>query len=111
MTGSSDFSVQARILPNIEQAGLSELINFEIPLLTGPPWRARFNPAQREAIETVVPTFLCPSDPGDEAVEHMTYQGADDGPGNTPAKQPKRCADDLAPPVFGYAAATWCHGR
>ncbi len=65
MTGSSDFSVQARILPFIEQAGLSELINFELPLLTGPPWRARFNPALKEAVETVVPTFLCPSDPGD----------------------------------------------
>jgi prepilin-type N-terminal cleavage/methylation domain-containing protein len=65
MTGSSDFSVQARILPQIEQAGLSELIHFEVPLLLGPPWRARFNPAQREAIETIVPTFQCPSDPGD----------------------------------------------
>ena len=65
MTGSSDFSVQARILPYIEQAGLSELIQFDLPLLTGPPWRARFNPAMKEAIETVVPTFLCPSDPGD----------------------------------------------
>ena len=65
MTGSSSFSVQARILPYIEQAGLSELINFELPLLTGPPWRARFNPALKEAVETVVPTFLCPSDPGD----------------------------------------------
>lgn len=65
MTGSSDFSVQARILPFIEQAALSELINFEMPLLVGRPWRARFNPAQREAVETIVPTFLCPSDPGD----------------------------------------------
>ncbi|MCG8648936.1 MAG: DUF1559 domain-containing protein [Pirellulales bacterium] len=64
MTGSSDFSVQARVLPYIEQAGLSDLIDFEKPLLTGPPWLARFNPEQREAVETVVPTFLCPSDPG-----------------------------------------------
>ena len=66
MTGSSDFSVQARILPYIEQAGLSELIQFESPLLTGPPWLARFNPELREAVETVVPTYLCPSDPGDK---------------------------------------------
>ncbi|MGB7328845.1 MAG: DUF1559 domain-containing protein [Rubripirellula sp.] len=65
MTGSSSFSPQARVLPYIEQAGLSELINFEEPLLTGPPWMARFNPALREAIETVVPTYLCPSDVGD----------------------------------------------
>lgn len=65
MTGSSDYSVQARILPFIEQAGLSELIEFESPLLTGPPWLARFNPELKAAVQTVVPTFLCASDPGD----------------------------------------------
>ncbi|GAA5506335.1 DUF1559 domain-containing protein [Novipirellula caenicola] len=65
MTGSSSFSVQARVLPYIEQAGLSDLINFEEPLLVGPAWMARFNPKQRDAITSVVPTFLCPSDVGD----------------------------------------------
>ncbi len=65
MTGSSSYSPQARVLPYIEQAGLSELIDFDKPLLTGPSWMARFNPALRGAIETVVPTFLCPSDIGD----------------------------------------------
>ncbi|MDV6034187.1 MAG: DUF1559 domain-containing protein [Phycisphaera sp. RhM] len=65
MTGSSSYSVQARILPYIEQAGLSDLIDFEKPLLTGPAWRAQFNTDLREAVETVVPTFLCPSDPED----------------------------------------------
>ncbi|EMI15338.1 protein containing DUF1559 [Rhodopirellula maiorica SM1] len=65
MTGSSSFSAQARVLPYLEQAGLSDLINFEQPLLVGPAWMARFNPKQRDAIETVVPTFLCPSDVGD----------------------------------------------
>lgn len=65
MTGSSSFSAQARVLPYIEQAGLSELIDFEQPLLTGLPWASSFNPNLREAIETVVPTFLCPSDVGD----------------------------------------------
>ncbi|TWU20663.1 hypothetical protein Pla52o_45420 [Novipirellula galeiformis] len=65
MTGSSSFSAQARVLPYVEQAGLSELINFAEPLLVGPAWMARFNPEQRDAITTVVPTFLCPSDAGD----------------------------------------------
>jgi len=64
MTGSSSYSVQARILPYIEQANLSQLINYEMPLLLGPPWMARYNPALRGAVETFVPTFLCPSDPG-----------------------------------------------
>ncbi|MCC9658436.1 DUF1559 domain-containing protein [Rhodopirellula halodulae] len=65
MTGSSSFSVQARTLPFIEQAGLSELIDFEQPLLVGPPWAAQFNPLLRDAVQTIVPTFLCPSDVGD----------------------------------------------
>lgn len=72
MTGSSSFSVQARILPNIEQAGLSDLIRFETPLLVGPPWRAQFNPEQREAIEKVIPVFICPSD-GVEAEFPTTF--------------------------------------
>lgn len=65
MTGSSSFSVQARILPYIEQAGLNDLIDFEKPLLLGPAWMARFNPELRDAVETVVPTFMCPSEVGD----------------------------------------------
>lgn len=65
MTGSSSYSVQARILPFIEQAGLNDLIDYEAPLLLGPAWMARFNPDLRRAVESVVPTFLCPSDVGD----------------------------------------------
>ncbi|QDV66437.1 Type II secretion system protein G precursor [Rosistilla carotiformis] len=65
MTGSSSYSVQARVLPFIEQGNLAELIDFESPLLVGPAWAAQFNPALRGAIESVLPTFLCPSDAGD----------------------------------------------
>ncbi|MBB3209695.1 prepilin-type N-terminal cleavage/methylation domain-containing protein [Rhodopirellula rubra] len=65
MTGSSSYSVQARVLPFIEQASLSDLIDYEQPLLVGPAWAARYNPGLRAAIETIVPTFLCPSDVGD----------------------------------------------
>lgn len=65
LMGSSSYSPQARVLPYIEQAGLSELIDFKEPLLTGPAWMARFNPKLRMATETVVPTFLCPSEVGD----------------------------------------------
>ena len=76
MTGSSSYSVQARILPHIEQAGLSELIDFDKPLLLGPPWRARFNPELRDAVEKVVPTFLCPSDVGDPKFATTFNDGA-----------------------------------
>ena len=64
LTGSSSFSPQARVLPFIEQANLQSLIDFRQPLLVGPAWNARFNPAMRIAISTVVPTFICPSDAG-----------------------------------------------
>ncbi len=76
MTGSSSYSVQARVLPFIEQAGLSELIDFEQPLLVGPPWAAAFNPNLRDAVETVVPTFLCPSDAGDPKFSTTFADGA-----------------------------------
>lgn len=62
LMGSSSYSPQARILPFIEQANLQELIDFSQPLLLGPAWMARFNPRLRQATETVVPTFLCPSE-------------------------------------------------
>ncbi|WP_044300321.1 DUF1559 family PulG-like putative transporter [Rhodopirellula sallentina] len=78
MTGSSSFSVQARVLPYIEQAGLSELINFEQPLLVGPPWAAQYNTELRDAIETIVPTFLCPSDVGDPQFS-TTFADSSDG--------------------------------
>ncbi|WP_404306974.1 DUF1559 family PulG-like putative transporter [Neorhodopirellula lusitana] len=78
MTGSSSYSPQARILPYIEQAGLSDLIDFEQSLLLGFPWMAQYNPELRDAIETVVPTFLCPSDVGDPKFG-TTYMGGAEG--------------------------------
>jgi len=78
MTGSSSYSVQARILPQMEQAGLSELINFDQPLLLGPAWMASFNPGLRGAVETVVPAFLCPSDVGNPEFA-TTFSGGDAG--------------------------------
>lgn len=65
LTGSSSFSPQARILPYVEQANLSNLIQFNVPLLLGPAWRAQYNPAQRLAVEAEISTFLCPSEAGE----------------------------------------------
>lgn len=62
LTGSSSFSPQARILPFIEQGNLQNLIDFSLPLYVGPAWRAQLNPVFVPAAQTVVPTFLCPSD-------------------------------------------------
>lgn len=62
LTGSSSFSPQARILPHIEQANLSNLIDYSIPLYVGPAFAARLNPLHRVAAGTVIPIFQCPSD-------------------------------------------------
>ncbi len=63
LTGSSSFSPQARILPFMEQGNLQSLIDFSQPLFVGPPWAARLNPTFVPAARTVIPAFLCPSDP------------------------------------------------
>lgn len=63
-TGSSSYSVQARLLPLLDQAGLQDILNFEQPLLTGPGFNPVLNPAYATAAATVIPSFLCPSDPG-----------------------------------------------
>lgn len=65
MTGSSSFSVQARILAYLEQQALADHIDFNQPLLIGPPWLASYNPVHGDLVQAVVPAFLCPSDVGD----------------------------------------------
>ena len=66
---SDTFSIQAQLLPYVEQAGLQDLINFAEPFtdpaFTGPSFRAPINPKHQRAAETIVPTFLCPSDSSD----------------------------------------------
>ena len=63
------FSIQAKLLPYIEQAGLQGLIDFREPFtdpaFSGPSYAAPLNPKHKRAAETIVPTFLCPSDPGE----------------------------------------------
>jgi len=63
-----NFSVQSRTLPYLEQANLQRLINFNLPLLTGSGPGQALNPVQAAAADTVIPTFLCPSDGG---LEHF----------------------------------------
>ena len=65
LLGSSTYSAQARILPHIEQSNLNNLIDYNRPLLIGPVFAARFDPALAGVISQRVPTFLCPSDAED----------------------------------------------
>ena len=65
LLGSSTYSAQARILPHIEQGNLSNGLDFARPLLLGPVFAARFDPAISSLISQRIPTFLCPSDAED----------------------------------------------
>ncbi|TWU36482.1 hypothetical protein Q31b_47630 [Novipirellula aureliae] len=59
------FSVQAQILPFIENKSLEELIDYANPLYTGMQNNQQFNPVHAQAAQTVVPTFLCPTETQD----------------------------------------------
>jgi prepilin-type N-terminal cleavage/methylation domain-containing protein len=58
-----DFSVQARLLPMIEQAGLYDLLDFSDIAFTGNFSVKSPNPRFVQAFAMAIPTFLCPSDP------------------------------------------------
>ncbi|HVJ84620.1 MAG TPA: DUF1559 domain-containing protein [Caulifigura sp.] len=59
-----NFSVQAKMLPYLEQSNLQRLIDFNVPLLTGSGPGQVLNPVQAVAAETVLPVLLCSSDGG-----------------------------------------------
>ena len=62
LTGSSSFSVQARLLPYLEQANLQAQLDFQQPLMTGVAFNPSLNPLFIVPARTIVPVFLCPSD-------------------------------------------------
>jgi prepilin-type N-terminal cleavage/methylation domain-containing protein/prepilin-type processing-associated H-X9-DG protein len=64
--GSSGYSVQAKLLPFVEQASLGDLIDYGQPLMTGPPWAAVVNPALVDVVQQPLDVLRCPSDPGEE---------------------------------------------
>ncbi|MGN6136947.1 MAG: DUF1559 family PulG-like putative transporter [Aureliella sp.] len=58
----ADLSVQARLLPYVEQSNLDTLLDYALPAFTG-PYNAKVpNPAFAKAFATPLPLFLCPSD-------------------------------------------------
>ncbi len=60
---SGNFSVQAQLLPYLEQANLQNLINFSLKLQIG-CCPGDVNPPLVPVARTVLPAFQCPSDPG-----------------------------------------------
>jgi prepilin-type N-terminal cleavage/methylation domain-containing protein len=63
-SGSTSYSPQARLLPYIDQANLYNLIDYTVPMLTGPVSNRVLNPIYANVANQVLPFFLCPSDPG-----------------------------------------------
>jgi len=89
LLGSSTYSAQARILPYMEQNSLHDLINYNRPLLLGPVFAARFDPALANVISQRIPTFLCPSD-GEDPMFPTTLAG-----GAQLHVQHRQCASNL----------------
>ncbi len=70
----ADFSVQARILPFLEQSGLYDEIHFDVPAFSG-GWSGKTpHPKNVEPFAKIIPTYLCPSDPSD-SVSRVTVAG------------------------------------
>ncbi|MEP3479043.1 MAG: DUF1559 domain-containing protein [Fuerstiella sp.] len=62
-TSEYGFSVQARILPFVDQGNLQNLIDFDIPLMLGSGGSQFLNPVHVEVAGQPLPLFLCPSEP------------------------------------------------
>lgn len=80
-TQDVDFSVQARILPYIEQSGLNSALSFDVPAFSG-NWAGKVpHPKNAGAYATAIATYLCPSDPAASTTlvtvsgNHYTYAG------------------------------------
>ncbi|MCE5302275.1 MAG: DUF1559 domain-containing protein [Planctomycetaceae bacterium] len=58
----ASFSVQARLLPYVEQENLQNLIDLSQPLYLGTSHSQTMNPVQAQAAGTSIALFRCPSD-------------------------------------------------
>lgn len=82
-SSTHSFSVQAKVLPFVEQESLQNLINFREPLFLGGHSSVRLNPVQEVAARTVLPMYRCPSDGMDPRfVEYYTTAGQSFAGGN-----------------------------
>ena len=76
-TSNYSYSPQAQLLPFLEQAGLRGLINYDLPLMTGPSgpnMTLNPDPGITRAAATPVSVLLCPSD-GGEVISTETVGG------------------------------------
>lgn len=73
-TTLTSFSVQARLLPFVEQRDLQSLIDFKQALYLGSSHSQTLNPAQASAAKTRVPLLRCPSDGWSDMSDEGTAQ-------------------------------------
>ncbi len=76
-TSHHSYSVQAKLLPYVEQAALQDLIDFREPFLLGTHHQLSINPALVDAARSVLPLFRCPSDGGAGGEIYRGYWGDD----------------------------------
>ncbi|SIO59540.1 prepilin-type N-terminal cleavage/methylation domain-containing protein/prepilin-type processing-associated H-X9-DG domain-containing protein [Singulisphaera sp. GP187] len=69
------YSMQARLLPYVEQSNLQQLVDFNKPALLIPSSPLSIHPASMTAARTVVSLFLCPSD--GQKLQFSGYTGAE----------------------------------
>ena len=80
----TSFSLQARILPYVEQQGINDLIDFSKPLMLGGSGESTVNTVQEVATQSTIPIFLCPSDAKDpQFSSFMTFQTSGKTSGGT----------------------------
>lgn len=73
------FSVQAKILPFMEQDGLNGLIDYSQPPLTGSKGNMKLNPVQENAASVTISSYLCPSDGENPVFTEYQLTGAGSG--------------------------------
>ena len=61
-SAANSYSVHAQVLPFIEQGNLQNVIDFRIPLMTGPGNAPVLNPPLFEVARQPIDVFLCPSE-------------------------------------------------
>ncbi len=73
------FSVQAKILPFMEQDGVNYLIDYSHPPLSGTKGNMKLNPAQENAASVKISSYLCPSDGENPVFTEYQLTGAGRG--------------------------------
>ncbi len=71
-----DYSVQARLLPFLDEGPLFTALQFDKPAFTGSFSEKIPNPALVQHFATALPIFLCPSDPTQRVTTVTTSRGA-----------------------------------